>query len=213
MSGTFDSLCGTHRPSLEALMWNLDVESWETWTFVWNLATFKSGTFMSNHEELKPLCGTWEPLRVEPLCGTLGNLYVEPRGTGTFMWNLDIFNSGTFMRNLGEPGSWFRVAAPNHPEALLEEPQVFQAAGELTHSLSTPPSPPNRHLSNSTAQLRSKIFPVSRKWLSVGFKVTKYLRMPRQLTLSKNLASNTILCPWFHDRKLNRSIDYDLMCV
>ena len=36
------------------------------------------------------------------------------------------------MRNLAEPGSRFRAAAPNHPEALLEEPQVFQAVGEKT---------------------------------------------------------------------------------
>ena len=27
-------------------------------------------------------------------------------------------------------GARFRVAAPNHPEALLEEPQAFQAVGE-----------------------------------------------------------------------------------
>ena len=34
------------------------------------------------------------------------------------------------MRNLAEPGARFRAAAPNHPEALLEEPQAFQAVGE-----------------------------------------------------------------------------------
>ena len=34
------------------------------------------------------------------------------------------------MWNLGEPGSRFQAAAPNHPEALLEEPQAFQAVGE-----------------------------------------------------------------------------------
>ena len=34
------------------------------------------------------------------------------------------------MRNLAEPGPRFRAAAPNHPEALLEEPQAFQAVGE-----------------------------------------------------------------------------------
>ena len=34
------------------------------------------------------------------------------------------------MWNLGEPGARFRVAAPNHPEGLLEEPQTFQAVGE-----------------------------------------------------------------------------------
>ena len=33
------------------------------------------------------------------------------------------------MRNLAEPGQRFRAAAPNHPEALLEEPQAFQAVG------------------------------------------------------------------------------------
>ena len=43
-------------------------------------------------------------LRMEPVCGT--------------SWNL------------AEPGLRFRAAAPKHPEALLEEPQAFQAAGE-----------------------------------------------------------------------------------
>ena len=33
------------------------------------------------------------------------------------------------MWNLGEPGARFPAAAPNHPEALLEEPQAFQAVG------------------------------------------------------------------------------------
>ena len=28
------------------------------------------------------------------------------------------------------PGPRFRAAAPNYPEALLEEPQAFQAVGE-----------------------------------------------------------------------------------
>ena len=36
----------------------------------------------------------------------------------------------TFMRKLGEPGARFRAAAPNHPEALLEEPQAVQAVGQ-----------------------------------------------------------------------------------
>ena len=34
------------------------------------------------------------------------------------------------MWNLVEPGSRFRASAPNHTEALLEEPQAFQAVGE-----------------------------------------------------------------------------------
>ena len=34
------------------------------------------------------------------------------------------------MWNLGEPGARFPAAAPNHPEALLEEPHAFQAVGE-----------------------------------------------------------------------------------
>ena len=50
-------------------------------------------------------------------------LTVEPCGTPTF-------KNGTCMRNLAEPGARFRAAAPNHPEALLEEPQTFQAVGE-----------------------------------------------------------------------------------
>ena len=40
--------------------------------------------------------------------------------------------NGTFMWNLGEPGARFPGAAPNHPEALLEEPQAFQAVGGKT---------------------------------------------------------------------------------
>ena len=55
--------------------------------------TPKSGTFM-----WKPW-KTWT-LRVEPWCGTSGNLN---------------FKSGTLMWNLGEAGSRFWVAAPNHP--------------------------------------------------------------------------------------------------
>ena len=34
------------------------------------------------------------------------------------------------MWKLGEPGSRFRAADPNQPEALLEELQAFQAVGE-----------------------------------------------------------------------------------
>ena len=34
------------------------------------------------------------------------------------------------MRSLREPGARFPAAAPNDPEALLEEPQAFQAVGE-----------------------------------------------------------------------------------
>ena len=43
-------------------------------------------------------------LTVQPLCGTA--------------------------RNPTEPDAKFRAAAPIHPEALLEEPQAFQAVGE-----------------------------------------------------------------------------------
>ena len=63
-----------------------------------------------------------------------------------FMWNLvepcgtSTFKNGTCMRNLAEPGPRFRAAAPNHPEALLEEPQAFQAVGELQqHEQQLPP--------------------------------------------------------------------------
>ena len=38
------------------------------------------------------------------------------------------------MRNLAEPSPRFWAAAPNHPEALLEEPQAFQAVGEKKNS-------------------------------------------------------------------------------
>ena len=60
------------------------------------------------------------------------NLYVELR----------TFKSGTFMWNLGEPGARFPAAAPNHPEALLEEPQAFQAVGEKTAKEALPFCPP-----------------------------------------------------------------------
>ena len=36
-----------------------------------------------------------------------------------------------FLRNLSEPGARFRAAAPNHPEALLEEPQAFQVKAHV----------------------------------------------------------------------------------
>ena len=51
---------------------------------------------------------------------------MEPCGTSTF-------KNETCMRNLAEPGPRFRAAAPNHPEALLEEPQAFQAVGGKSH--------------------------------------------------------------------------------
>ena len=44
------------------------------------------------------------------------------------------------MWNLGEPGSRFRAAAPKHPEALLEEPQAFQAVGEKKKPMLNPNS-------------------------------------------------------------------------
>ena len=74
-------------------------------------STLQSGTFMWNLVEP-------ELLRMEPLCGTL--------------WNLNFleWNRGTFMQNPAEPGARFRAAAPNHPGALLEEPQAYQAVGE-----------------------------------------------------------------------------------
>ena len=56
----------------------------------------------------EPLCGPGEPLKLEPVCGTLGNLNFSE-------WNL-------------YAGARFPAAAPNHPEALLEEPQAFRAA-------------------------------------------------------------------------------------
>ena len=90
---------------------------------------------MLNFAKPAPLCGTFAErgtfLSVEPLFGTLGNLNlcVEPWGTWTFMWNLEPFKSGCFMCNLGEPCARFPAAAPNHPEAFLEE-LAFQAVGE-----------------------------------------------------------------------------------
>ena len=56
---------------------------------------------------------------------------VEPWGLEPLCHVLEPFNkSGTFMWNLGEPGARFPAAPRNHPEALLEEPQAFQAVGE-----------------------------------------------------------------------------------
>ena len=97
-------------PYVEPFNFSLDVEPW-------------SETFMRN---LYAEIFMW-------------SFYPEPswqtflRKCGTFMWNVGKpeLLIGTFRRNLGEPGSRFRVAAPNHPEALLEEPQAFQAVGEL----------------------------------------------------------------------------------
>ena len=41
------------------------------------------------------------------------------------------------MWNRAEPGSRFPAAAPNHPEALLEEPQAFQAIGGKNNKKTT----------------------------------------------------------------------------
>ena len=71
-----------------------------------------------------------ELLPIEPLCGT------STFTNGTFMWNLSELELLRMeplcetARNLAEPGARFRAAAPNHHEALLEEPQAFQAVGE-----------------------------------------------------------------------------------
>ena len=58
-------------------------------------------------------------------------LRVEPWGTCTFMRT---FKNETLMWNLAEPGSRCRAAPPNHPEALLEEPQALQAVRENFHA-------------------------------------------------------------------------------
>ena len=116
-----EPLCQT-LGNLNFQKWTLYVEPWGTWTFksgtfMW---TFKSGTVMSH-------LGEPELSKVEPLCGTLGN----PNFKSGIMRNLGEpeFLRVEPLRNLGEPGSRFRAAAPNHPEALLEEPQAFQAVG------------------------------------------------------------------------------------
>ena len=88
----------------------------------------KSGTFMRNLGEERNLGEPWgtfmwnlgepELLRVEPGYWNL----VEPE--------LATAEPVCRTRNLAEPGPRFRAAAPNHPEALLEEPQASQAVGE-----------------------------------------------------------------------------------
>ena len=51
----------------------------------------------------------------------------EPNVSWMEPWLRNRFHSfGTSWK----PGARFRAAAPNHPEALLEEPQAFQAVGE-----------------------------------------------------------------------------------
>ena len=70
------------------------------------------------------------------LCGTSGtwiilwNLSLKP--WNLILWNLGTCKSGTFMCNLGKPGSRFRAAAPNHPEALLEEPQAWGKTKQIS---------------------------------------------------------------------------------
>ena len=56
--------------------------------------------------------------------------------SGTFWSFISNFSTGPYVKplltvsgNFVEPGSRFRAAVPNHPEALLEEPQAFQAVG------------------------------------------------------------------------------------
>ena len=94
-----ETLCGTFLWSLGTFIsgiWELVrvepfiyMEPWETWTFMWNRGTFKSGTctFMWNRGTFKSETCTyrcmwnlgepaplWELLRVEPSCVTLANL-------------------------------------------------------------------------------------------------------------------------------------------
>lgn len=70
-----------------------------------------------------------EPREPESLCGTVvePGTFMEPQKCGTLrnlnlsvetLWTLEPFGSGTFMWNLGEPGSRFRAAAPNQRKGL-----------------------------------------------------------------------------------------------
>ena len=77
--------------------------------FMWNLLTW-----MWNLDP-KPSRGT--SMRTSLCEAFVRNLHNKPF-CKTFMWKL------------GEAGVRFRAAAPNHPEALLEEPQAFQVVGE-----------------------------------------------------------------------------------
>ena len=141
---------GTFMWNLLTLMWSLDLKPLCGILFGNLYVKLLSGTFMTN---------LLRNIYLEPLCGTSGtwiilwNLSMEP--WNLFLWNPGTCESGTFMWNLGEPellrvepwwgtctfmsetyvepswGTWFPAAAPNHPEALLEEPQAFQAVGTI----------------------------------------------------------------------------------
>ena len=144
------------KPLCGIFMWSFYPEpSWQTFlrnvyvdSFSETLEPLICGTW--ELVRVEPLCETLGSLRVEHLCGTLGtlnwtfksgtlmwnlgkpewNIHVEPWGPWTFkgaifMWNLGKLN---LYVELGEPGSRFWAAAPNHPEALLEEPQAFRAS-------------------------------------------------------------------------------------
>ena len=117
--------------------------------------------------------GEPELLRVEPFVRTLGE--PEPLRVRTFIWNLqDPEQSGTFiMWNLEEPGARFRAAAPNHPEALLEEPQAFQAVGQkhFPHLFR------NTSLSSETRQEAQEVPPVD---VALALDVVLHVSLERQ---------------------------------
>ena len=102
-------------------------------------STCKNGTYLRNFAEPP---GTNLNLKK-------WNLYVEPFGTSTF-------SSGTSMRNLAEPGSRFRSAAPNQPEALLEEPQACHGVGEAVREILLKRGESSSPLSPDTAACESQ---------------------------------------------------------
>ena len=71
---------------------------------------------------------------------------------------------GTFMWNLVEPCPRFRAAAPNHPEALLEEPQVFQAVEDFFGFLTTATSFGKIFFSNQRVLIKASHIIFARHW-------------------------------------------------
>ena len=118
------------------------------------------------------------------------------------MWNLGNLNFSEW--NLVEPGSRFRAAAPNHLEALLEEPQAFQAVGEK-HDRETQekskakndPKERGRKFTSADGVKRVKINALDCRWarlaksgITVGLSVFVGRRLTTRLLLLAELLSS-----------------------
>ena len=102
-----------------------------------------------------------------------------------------------FLRNLSEPGARFRAAAPNHPEALLEEPQAFQAVGEKVDRFGKPRKQSYRNQKKApTPKLKT---PYQLSSLDISGRPTRFGEVERRFTTltMKSSTGRTLLSPFF----------------